>query len=127
MKLWQRQFVRYGLVGIVSTGVHVAVAFLLLNLFGVSLLASNLGAFSVAIFVSYFGNALWSFETKGELVSLGKFAVASSVTLTLIVLISNVNLATQCFEKFSGVLLRTDFPCAIRTAGKYTGKSHCFF
>tara|TARA_R110002072_G_scaffold2011_6_gene16975 strand:+ start:21560 stop:21898 length:339 start_codon:yes stop_codon:yes gene_type:complete len=92
------------LVGIVSTGVHVAVAFLLLNLFGVSLLASNLGAFSVAIFVSYFGNALWSFETKGELVSLGKFAVASSVTLTLIVLISNaVNLLR--LPPYTGILM----------------------
>ena len=76
MKLWQRQFVRYGLVGIVSTGVHVAVAFLL----------------------------LWSFETKGELVSLGKFAVASSVTLTLIVLISNaVNLLR--LPPYTGILM----------------------
>ena len=89
VKLWHKQFVRYGFVGVASTTIHVVVAFFLLNVIGVSLLRANIGAFCSAIFVSYFGNALWSFETKGEVKSMGKFFVASAITLLLIVFISN--------------------------------------
>lgn len=89
MKLWHKQFVRYGFVGISSTLVHVAVAFFLLNGLNSSLLSANIVAFFTAIFVSYFGNALWSFESKGEAKTMWRFLVASALTLTLIVLISN--------------------------------------
>jgi putative flippase GtrA len=104
MRLWRKQFIRYGFVGIASTTVHVVVAFFLLNLAGMSLLMSNVGAFFIAIFVSYFGNALWSFETKGEIKSMGRFFVASSITLLLIVLISNF-VTEAGFPPYTGILM----------------------
>jgi putative flippase GtrA len=89
IKLWHRQLIRYGLVGIVSTTVHIVMATLLLKFAGLSLVLSNVGAFLSAVFVSYYGNALWSFQAQVEVRSIGKFVGASTITLTLIVLISN--------------------------------------
>ncbi len=57
-----RQFFRFGMIGIVSTVVHVAVALLLHHLFGFSPLWSNALAFATAWTVSYVGNWVWTFE-----------------------------------------------------------------
>ena len=89
MKLWQRQFIRYGFVGIGSTTIHVTVAFALLHFVEVSLLIANISAFFAALSFSYFGNALWSFESGSGAKSMSKFLVVSVATLSLIVVISN--------------------------------------
>jgi len=57
-----RQFVRFGLIGVVSTLVHVAVALILHHFFGFSPLWSNAMAFMTAWMVSYVGNWVWTFE-----------------------------------------------------------------
>lgn len=57
-----RQLFRFGLIGVVSTLVHVAVALIVHYLFGVSQLWSNAIAFATAWSVSYAGNWLWTFE-----------------------------------------------------------------
>jgi putative flippase GtrA len=88
-RLWHTQLIRYGFVGIVSTTVHVLVASLLLKSVGLSLLVSNMAAFFSAAFVSYFGNATWSFQAKAEVRSMQKYVGSSVITLTLIVVISN--------------------------------------
>ncbi|MEZ5503557.1 MAG: GtrA family protein [Halioglobus sp.] len=89
IKLWHRQFIRFGFVGLVSTAVHVTVAFLLLDVFDLSLLIANICAFFTAMSFSYFGNAMWSFEAKSDAKSVARFFCASAVTLTMITLISN--------------------------------------
>lgn len=89
ISLWHKQLFRFCMVGVASTTLHILVAFFLLNSIGLSLLESNLGAFFCAFFVSYFGNALWSFESKGEMQSMIRFICAYGVHLLLIVLISN--------------------------------------
>ena len=66
MDIWQRQIIRYILVGVLSTSAYIAIALLLLYVFDMSLLAANICAFFVPMAISYFGNALWSFEAKGE-------------------------------------------------------------
>jgi putative flippase GtrA len=104
MKVWYKQFFRYGVVGVASTTVHVVMAFFLLNYVGLTLLSSNVGAFFTAIFVSYFGNAIWSFEAGGEVRSMAKFFVASAVTLTLIVLISN-GVTEAELPPYTGILM----------------------
>lgn len=104
MKLWHKQFMRYGLVGAISTTIHVVAAFFFLNIVGVTLLMANVGAFFTAISVSYFGNALWSFEAGGEVRSMGRFFAASGVTLALIVLISN-GVTMAGLPPYTGILM----------------------
>lgn len=88
MKVWQKQLIRYGFVGVGATTVHLFVAFSLLHFLEASLVIANVSAFFSALSFSYFGNALWSFESRSGVKSLGKFLVVSAVTLSLIVVIS---------------------------------------
>lgn len=85
-----RQFVRFGLIGVVSTLVHVAVALLLHHLFGFSPLWSNAMAFMTAWMVSYVGNWVWTFEAATThshsaprffIVALGGFALNQLIVL----------------------------------------------
>ena len=103
MKLWQKQFIRYGFVGIGSTTIHVVVAFVFLQLVGTSLLIANISAFFSALFFSYFGNALWSFESTSGVKSMGKFLVVSVASLFLIVVISNW-VTENGFPPYIGIL-----------------------
>ena len=102
--MWHKQFFRFGVVGIGSTSIHVLVALTLLKIAGLSLLMANIGAFFSALLFSYFGNALWSFETRGEAKSLGRFFCASAITLLLITLISNWVTETE-LPPYTGILM----------------------
>ena len=104
IKLWHTQFVRYGFVGIASTLVHVAMAFTLTNLVGLPLVFANVGAFFTAVFVSYFGNARWSFGVKEGVQSLGRFFGASALTLTLIIFIS-IWVTDAGWPPYTGILM----------------------
>jgi putative flippase GtrA len=88
-----RQVVRFGLIGVVSTLVHLTAALFLHHLFGFSPLWSNAMAFMTAWLVSYVGNWVWTFEAATThrhsaprflIVALGGFALNQ-----LIVLITN--------------------------------------
>jgi len=71
---------RFALVGAVATGVHMAVATLLLGLCGWPPYVANLGAFLVAFAVSYLGHRHVTFARAGSpwrflLVALGGFGL----------------------------------------------------
>jgi putative flippase GtrA len=104
LKLWHKQFLRFCVVGVAATSVHVMAAFLLLMGFGLTLTAANIGAFFTSLSVSYFGNALWSFETKGEIKSLLKFSVLCFISLTSTILISQWVTATK-WPAYYGILI----------------------
>lgn len=72
------QIVRFGLVGMFATAVHMGVS-LLLNLgLGVAAQPSNLAAFCVAFLVSFFGHHNFSFKSKkNHAQTLPRFAVAA--------------------------------------------------
>jgi putative flippase GtrA len=104
MNIWQRQIIRYTLVGVLSTSAYIAIALLLLYVFDMSLLAANICAFFVPMAISYFGNALWSFEAKGEFRSFGKFSCVSVLTLTLMV-VSSRSVSEAGLPPYFGILI----------------------
>ncbi len=55
------QFMRFGLVGAVATGVHLVSALVYHHIFGLTPLVANACAFMTAWAVSYFGNWVWTF------------------------------------------------------------------
>jgi putative flippase GtrA len=59
------EFLRFGLVGAAASITHVIVALLLIERAALPLLWANALAFSVAVFVSYFGNHAWTFGRTG--------------------------------------------------------------
>lgn len=62
MRTTVHEILRFGVVGLAASITHVMVALLLIERAGVPLLWANGLAFSVAVFVSYFGNHAWTFR-----------------------------------------------------------------
>ena len=85
-----RQLRRFAVTGLLATGVHVAVAALLIELAQRSPPFANGAAFLVATAFSYALNTLWSFEASPGARSLARFAVVSCVGWTLAVLLSTL-------------------------------------
>lgn len=57
---------RFGLVGLISTVVHIAIVFLLLTFASVGPILANTLAFLTAFCISFTGNYLWTFRSPGS-------------------------------------------------------------
>lgn len=57
---------RFGLVGLASTTVHVAIVGIAVTFTEITALVANALAFFMALGVSYTGNYLWTFRSPGE-------------------------------------------------------------
>lgn len=57
---------RFGLVGLLSTAVHIAIVGLLLTLASVGPMLANTLAFLTAFCISFTGNYLWTFRSPGS-------------------------------------------------------------
>lgn len=68
MNYWREIFTaaRFGLVGLLSTGVHIAIVWLLLTLASVDPMLANTLAFMTAFCISFTGNYLWTFRSPGS-------------------------------------------------------------
>jgi putative flippase GtrA len=59
-----RQLIRFVLVGLAAAAVYVAVMWLVVDRLGGRVLWGAFFAFVIATFVSFLGNALWSFVSR---------------------------------------------------------------
>jgi len=57
---------RFGLVGLLSTAVHIAIVWLLLALANMTPMLANTLAFLTAFCISFTGNYLWTFRSPGS-------------------------------------------------------------
>lgn len=60
------QYVRFGVVGLVATAVHVGFFVLLIEWLTVRPLSANVVAFCIAVLVSYLGNFHWTFRADAQ-------------------------------------------------------------
>jgi putative flippase GtrA len=67
-RLWREAIlaVRFGVVGVVATLVHVLAVWILISLMHVSVFPANLVAFLLAFCFSFAGNYLWTFGAPGQ-------------------------------------------------------------
>nr|WP_311530913.1 GtrA family protein [uncultured Ralstonia sp.] len=79
---------RFGVSGVVATGVHVAIATTLINGFSASQVTANGVAFVCANVCSYLLNALWSFSAKPGHANFLRFYAVSLLCLALTLAIS---------------------------------------
>lgn len=80
MKLLRELFiaVRFGLVGVLATIIHIVIVWLLLRNALLPTLAANTLAFLVAFCVSFSGNYVWTFRSPGYPVSaMWRFFIVS--------------------------------------------------
>ncbi|ANH74286.1 gtrA-like family protein [Ralstonia insidiosa] len=79
---------RFGVSGVVATGVHVAIATTLINGFSTTQVTANGVAFVCANVCSYLLNALWSFSAKPGGANFLRFYCVSLFGLALTLAIS---------------------------------------
>lgn len=72
-----RRFLRFGITGLCVTGVHAAIAVLLITLVSVTPTLANGLAFIVATLISYTVNTIWSFSATPSRSTLARFLVVS--------------------------------------------------
>lgn len=79
-----RHALRFGIVGITATAIHLAVALSLNIGLGLSALASNTAAFFCALLASYLGNLKWVFGAQEHnKIRAGKFFVTAGAGFLL--------------------------------------------
>lgn len=82
------RLVRFGICGLLATGLHVIVAVVLISYAGASPTLANTVAFICATCWSYLVNTLWSFPSSLRLRNLWRFIVVSLGGLALAGLVS---------------------------------------
>ncbi len=94
-RLWHELFVavRFGMVGITATAVHILIVWLLLSETALPPLVANMFAFLTAFGISFTGNYLWTFGAPGNpgkamrrflLISASAFAVNTLLLASLL-------------------------------------------
>ena len=83
-----RQLIRFVLVGLVAAAVYVAVMWLVVDRMGGRVLWGAFLAFVVATFVSFLGNAWWSFESRATAGTAAWFFAVNTAGLGLNMLIA---------------------------------------
>ncbi len=87
-----RQFLKFGMVGFLNTGISISTIFILMKLFGVSYVVSNVVGYGLAVINSFIWNKLWTFKGKGNLFGeiarfFGIFLICYFLQLGLLVLL----------------------------------------
>lgn len=88
-KLFELRFVKFCIVGVLSTLTHSVVFVLLIEQAGIEPVIASIPAFSLAVIVSYVNNYNWTFQSKGNHSSqLPKFILVATIGLLANVLIT---------------------------------------
>lgn len=78
------QYIRFACVGAATTGVHVVLFAILIELLQISALAANLAAFGAPLLLSFVGHCRWTFRLRnGRWPALGRFTVIAVLGLGL--------------------------------------------
>lgn len=88
--LWQVRLFRYGVVGVASTGIHLAVAFSLLRFVGAGVLAANLAGFVCAYGFSYLVQARYVFVAQLSWLNSIRYFGVQLAALSLSMLLSGL-------------------------------------
>ncbi|CAG9245482.1 Putative flippase GtrA (Transmembrane translocase of bactoprenol-linked glucose) [Paraburkholderia unamae] len=72
------RIIRFGMVGVMATGVHVSVAWSVFNWLVRDATIANVAAFVVANIVSFLMQTLWSFSSRPSVARFSRFATVSA-------------------------------------------------
>lgn len=71
----------FGIVGVIATGTHYLVALLLTDVFGLSVLLSNILGYCTAVSISIFGHSAFTYRKKVTNTVIRRFIVVSLTAL----------------------------------------------
>jgi len=66
LNLFLIQFFKFGIVGILNTGLTAGTIFLFMNVFHIWYITSNVAGYVIGFGNSYIVNKLWTFKSKGS-------------------------------------------------------------
>jgi putative flippase GtrA len=75
------QLIRFAMVGVLNTVLHLAVVGVLTQIFGLNQLISNVAAYLVASSFSFIANSIWSFEVRPQARRYARFQVVALLGL----------------------------------------------
>ena len=106
-----RQFIKFGLVGVLSTIIDWGIFYLLNLFFGVYYLLAKVISFSVAVINSYIWNRNWTFRSQdtGKTKEFTKFLIVALVGLGINVLIMFIVVDHLHWRKIFGLIFSTGF------------------
>ncbi len=99
---FQLKLVRYSIIGIISTGIHLSTAFTFIYLVNQSLFLSNIFGFSSAYFFSYITQSKFVFESKISFQKALKYFIVQFFILLLSIVLSSM---VEAFNLYLKVLL----------------------
>lgn len=102
--------IRFALIGLLATGIHVITLWLLLSNSSLSVVVANTLAFLLAFCFSFSGHYLWTFEAKNSLkVALPKFLVVSLAAFffnsVFLVVLLKANLVSPIFSAIGSIAI----------------------
>jgi len=89
-KVFIAQIIKYGLLGVIATLIHLLSAWAIIYLFASTVFISNIIAFFVAFSFSYIAQTLYVFDSEFHILKLAKFFIVQFGTFLFSFLISNV-------------------------------------
>lgn len=84
------RFIRFGLTGLTTTGVHFLVAIALVELLHTSPTVANGVAFVTATVTSFVINTLWSFKSRVDVQTFTRYVTVAAVGLGLTLALSSL-------------------------------------
>ena len=85
-----RQFLVFGLIGVVNTAIHAGIVIILIEKFGTNQVFANTTAFAAANLFSYFANSILTFKKSPSFTRYFRFLISSLGTLFITIFISSV-------------------------------------
>jgi len=86
----QYQFIKYGVVGVISTAIHFCTASLFVLLIYESLMFSNITGFMIAFIWSYYAQSKFVFKSSLSTKKGMKFFIVQAISLVLAVNLANL-------------------------------------
>ncbi len=84
------QLLRFALVGVANTGIHLAVVATLTQFLGLKQMISNVAAYIVASTFSFVVNSVWSFEVKPQVHRYARFQLVAVLSLLVCALLGHI-------------------------------------
>ena len=93
-------FIKYGIVGLISTTVHLTVLWVLINQTDMSIIYINSYAFMFAFIFSFFGNFYFTFKAKSIAITMIRFFLISLFAFFINTFLLITIMSTDLFTPF---------------------------
>lgn len=101
------QFMKFSIIGLLNTCIDYAIFLLLVYVFNLDLIISNVISYSIAVINSYFFNIFWTFKTKNSFTNFYRFIMlnTSGLILSSIIIILLEDYLVAYYAKLIAILV----------------------